>query len=243
MDTLSQPTPGKARYDQRPEKQDMSTPEQARYGHLVPADVLDFCYDPLDGRGRGRVLCDPRLYPPYILRKAIVKNNPGCGVHNSYSTSWNLHCWRVFPLKSKKVTFAIPLRQPQGSIDHAYSTPIDCRLFDSHEIAKSQMFYFRVRTNAIAEGLGAIHACTGCETRQGSGIGAIKSGGLHNTRVAFLCGRDRVPYDPRQHISRGPSEERTASEEKKSAIQRWRHQNFLLWGFIGRKAPCSSLQP
>ena len=49
--------------------------------------------------------------PPSILRGAIVKSNAGRGVYNSYSTSWNLHFWRVFPLNSEKLTFAIAPRQ------------------------------------------------------------------------------------------------------------------------------------
>ena len=45
--------------------------------------------------------------PPQMLRGAIVKRNPGREVQNSYSTSWNIHFWRVFPLESEKLKYAI----------------------------------------------------------------------------------------------------------------------------------------
>ena len=57
-----------------------------------------------------------------MLRRAIVESNPGRGVQNSYSTSWNLHFWRVFPLKSEELSLANAPRNLQGG------STIDARL-------------------------------------------------------------------------------------------------------------------
>ena len=54
---------------------------------------------------------DPHLHqPPNIRRRAIVNQNPGRGVPLRYTTSWNRHFWRVLPLKSEILTFAIAPR-------------------------------------------------------------------------------------------------------------------------------------
>ena len=58
----------------------------------------------------------PSEVPSCILRGAIIKSNPGRVVQNSYSTSLNLHFWRVFPLKSEILTFVIAPRQLEGSL-------------------------------------------------------------------------------------------------------------------------------
>ena len=42
--------------------------------------------------------------------RSNCKNNPGRGVPLRYSTSWNLHFWRILPLESEKLTFAIAPR-------------------------------------------------------------------------------------------------------------------------------------
>ena len=39
-----------------------------------------------------------------------LQKNPGRGVPSRYFTSWNLHFWRVFPLKFEELTFEIALR-------------------------------------------------------------------------------------------------------------------------------------